>query len=139
MQNSMVVFTVSVCFTPETPFLVDKNKRSAVTVREYRHFELGSCLQHYFFISLRWVRPWVVFVHCLKKFLNNSKRKQIFISHESIFCLKNKLRNLDWTFLCKMNQFFGVRKIASRSGSGFGLGLALELGLGGQFSSGAIS
>ena len=30
-----------------------------------------------------------------------------------------------------MNQFFGVRKIASRSGSGFGLGLALELGLGG--------
>ena len=37
-------------------------------LRPYRNrdFEIGSCCQHVFFILLRWVRPWIVFLHCLR-------------------------------------------------------------------------
>ena len=58
-----------------------------------KDFEIGGCRQQSFFILLRWVRPWIVFVDCLKNFKNK------LLSHESIFCLKNyNLANLDWTF-----------------------------------------
>ena len=53
--------------------------------------KLAAVINKAFFISLRWVRPWTFFVHCLKNaemILNVSK---LFISHESIFLLKRQI------------------------------------------------
>ena len=57
------------CFILEAPFLVNEGKqRATLSLRPYRSRDLekGSCQQNDFFILLRWVRPWIVFVHCLK-------------------------------------------------------------------------
>ena len=55
-------------------------------------FETDGCRQHgcrqHFYILLREVRPWIVFAHCLLKFLHNVKRKQTFSFIWTNFFLK---------------------------------------------------
>ena len=60
-----------------------------MTVRE--NFCRGSVRWE---ISVNRVRPWIFFVYCLFY-------TPLFISHETIFCLKNKSPNLDRTFYVK--------------------------------------
>ena len=61
--------------------------------------------QHSFFILLRCVCPWNVFMLCLKNFLNNLKRKQTFSFTRINFLLKES----PWlNFLCKLLNFLWI-------------------------------
>ena len=88
----MVVFTFSDLYQ-KYPFLLSMGSY------ESRDLEIGSCRQQGLFIWLYWMRPWIAFVHCLRSFQIIQNVNKFFISHVSVFCLKNyKLSNLDWTF-----------------------------------------
>ena len=88
----MVVFTFSDLYQKH-PFLLSMGSY------ESRDLEIGCCRQQGLFIWLYWMRPWIAFVHCLKSFQIIQNVNKFFISHVSVFCLKNyKLSNLDWTF-----------------------------------------
>ena len=92
MHSPMVVFTFSDLYQ-KYPFLLSMGSY------ESRDLEIGSCRQQGLFIWLYWMRPWIAFVHCLKSFQIIQNVNKFFISHVSVFCLKNyKLSNLDWTF-----------------------------------------
>ena len=61
------------CYTGNTLFTFWKtkiNETRLLSLRPYgiRDVEIGSCRQHGFFILLRWVCLWMIFVPCLKTF-----------------------------------------------------------------------
>ena len=63
--------SIFLLYTKNTLFVEGRQKESnyfSCYLTGVETFELGSCCQHGSFILLRWVRPWIVFVHCLKRF-----------------------------------------------------------------------